>query len=351
MTRTEKVARLVSLVRTIQTESEGASDALRTPVGAPLEDIADLSATRQALEKTFRDPAPELDDDEVAGLEAIVLTRGRPVAFIRDSRYDPLPAPWAHLNADPVRQRLQPLLNSVGRVELPNSSIPYGGTAFVVGPDLLMTNRHVAALFTVGLGTRGLLYNAGNAAIDFRREVGSAATTHVEVSKVVMMHPYWDMALLRVRGLPAAHPALKLSIRPPDELVGRDVIAVGYPALDSRNDIELQNRIFQSTYEVKRLQPGKFRGRESIRSFETRVNAATHDSSTLGGNSGSAVLDPSTGEAVALHFAGAYLKANYAVPTYELARDPRVVAAGLNFSDVVPATNEFDAAWARAGGE
>ena len=39
-----------------------------------------------------------------------------------------------------------------------------------------------------------------------------------------------------------------------------------------------------------------------------------HDASTLGGNSGSAVIDLETGEAVGLHFAGSYLQANYAVP-------------------------------------
>ena len=45
----------------------------------------------------------------------------------------------------------------------------------------------------------------------------------------------------------------------------------------------------------------------------------THDASTLGGNSGSAVIDIDSGDIVALHFAGEYLKANYAVPMYELA--------------------------------
>ena len=41
----------------------------------------------------------------------------------------------------------------------------------------------------------------------------------------------------------------------------------------------------------------------------------THDSSTLGGNSGSALIDVATGRVVGLHFAGRYLEANYAVPT------------------------------------
>src|SRR6185503_4399617 len=41
---------------------------------------------------------------------------------------------------------------------------------------------------------------------------------------------------------------------------------------------------------------------------------STHDCTTLGGNSGSVVLDMQTGKAVALHFAGLYMIENYAVP-------------------------------------
>ena len=39
-----------------------------------------------------------------------------------------------------------------------------------------------------------------------------------------------------------------------------------------------------------------------------------HDASTLGGNSGSVILDMATGLAIGLHFAGSFLQANYAIP-------------------------------------
>ncbi|MGV2337295.1 MAG UNVERIFIED_CONTAM: hypothetical protein LVR18_25465 [Planctomycetaceae bacterium] len=52
-----------------------------------------------------------------------------------------------------------------------------------------------------------------------------------------------------------------------------------------------------------------------------------------------------TGEVVGLHFAGVTLKANYSVPLFELARDPRMVDAGLNFAGSVPPTEEWDRAW------
>jgi endonuclease G len=350
MTRADKVTRLKAMLKQIQTETD--LKALAKPPRSATEGVEEEPepGAMSGVEKVLTAGEPELSDEEMRGLEAIIHKRGRPVAFIRGGAYDPLPEPWLHLNGAATRRRVQPLFASVGRVELPNSSLPYGGTAFVVGPGLLMTNRHVAALFAFGLGLRGLRFTAGDAAVDFKREVGSPEDDRgafVQVSGVTMIHPYWDMALVRVNGLPAAARPLRLSVRRPEELLDRDAVVVGYPALDPRNNIELQNQIFQNVYEVKRLHPGKLRRRDSIRSFENTVSAATHDSSTLGGNSGSAVVDVATGEVVALHFAGLYLKANYAVPTYELARDSRVVAAGLNFTGRVPAGREFDAAWRR----
>ena len=98
------------------------------------------------------------------------------------------------------------------------------------------------------------------------------------------------MALLEVDGLASVTP-LSLSTAPPGDLRERDVVVVGYPALDPRNAVDVQNRIFAGVFNVKRLQPGKLRDVESIRSFGHAVEAVTHDSSTLGGNSGSAVVD------------------------------------------------------------
>src|SRR5205814_8387393 len=88
------------------------------------------------------------------------------------------------------------------------------------------------------------------------------------VAGVEMIHPFWDMALLRV--IESTHPfvPLTLSARRPEDLQDRDVIVVGYPARDDRNDSNLQDSIFARTYNVKRLQPGKLRERQQIRSFE-----------------------------------------------------------------------------------
>jgi endonuclease G len=329
--------------------------------GLGREQLPEESVAADGLRKLAEGDEEAVTDQELEGLEAIILLRERPVALIRPSKnggpadYDTLPDPWDRLNRGADKKRVVGLLPAVGRIEVPNSPrIPYGGTGFVVGEDLIMTNRHVARLFAEGVGERRLSYRFGDAEIDFHREVGTpskASDQHVGIREVVMIHPYWDMALLRVDRLPNGVSPLKLSVEEPEALNDREVVVIGYPARDDRNDLEVQDRIFDRIYMVKRLQPGRVRARQSVTSFGNQVNALTHDSSTLGGNSGSAVIDLKDGRVLALHFAGEYLKANYAVPTYELARDTQIVARRLNFVGQVPATADWKFAWDRLEGE
>ena len=319
-----------------------------------LESVGDERQTQvqSGLEKLADDRPRDVTPTELHNLEAIVMRENRPVVFVHGGSYDNVGDPWGSLNAPEVKTRLGALFPLIGRVEVPtNVMIPYAGTGFVVGKGLVATNRHVAQIFAQGRGL-AIQYRAGDAAINFKREKDDPEddrSAYLTVRGVEMIHPYWDMALLQVDGLPTDK-MLKLAVRSPEELVNHNIVAVGYPALDPRNDVPLQNEIFGNVYYVKRLQPGVLRARQRIQSFENQVNAATHDASTLGGNSGSAIIDVDTGEVVALHFAGEYLKANYAVPMYELARDSRV-APKLNFDGQVAATSDFDPAWRSAGVE
>jgi endonuclease G len=305
-----------------------------------------VAAAEAGLQKLAEDRVQEITPSEMLGLEAIVLPRNRPVAFVRGDSYDDLDGPWVSLNDDLIKKRIASLLPLIGRVEVPSSPIlPYAGTGFVVGQGLIATNRHVAQLFSQGLGLT-IRYRAGDAAIDFKRQIDAPdddRTAYLSVRAVEMIHPYWDMALLRVDDLPTDR-MLRLSVKSPEELVDHNVVVIGYPARDERNDVALQDRIFNRTYNVKLLQQGEIRARAKIQSFENTVNALTHDASTLGGNSGSAVIEVESGEVVALHFAGEYLKANYAVPMHELARDSRV-ASRLNFEGTLPPTNDWAPAW------
>src|SRR6516225_1255664 len=306
-----------------------------------------ITPSESGLKKVAEGRQHELTDEEMNGLEAIVLPQNRPVVFVKGDFYDDVEHPWEKLNPSEVKARVSRAFPSIGRIEVPNMpQIPYGGTGFVVGKRLVMTNRHVAKLFSSGLGLK-ISYNAGDSAINFRRQTDSPdsdRSAYIDVLGVVMVHPYWDMALLETADLPDDR-ILSLSTKKPEDLEGRDIVAVGYPAQDWRSDFALQDRIIHSKYNVKRLQPGALRQRANIRSFANMVSAVTHDASTLGGNSGSPIIDVETQQVLALHFAGEYLKANYAVPMYELARDARVTAKKLNFDDTLTPTTDWEPFW------
>lgn len=275
----------------------------------------------------------ELTREHRIAHEAIIMPQLRPVIDIVNDTYETPEGQWKHLGQATIRSMIETAIPSVGRIELPDDPrYTYIGTGFVVGEGLLMTNRHVAEIFCSGLGVHGLSFRPGRTAgIDFREEIAETENIYIDIREVVMVHPYWDMALLHVNGLPEAQKSLRFSLDHPADLVAREVAVIGYPAFDDRNDVDLQNRIFRGVYNVKRLQPGTLTGRRTVRSFENLVSALKHNASTLGGNSGSAVVDLSSGEVVGLHFAGVYMDSNYAVPAHDLSRDQRVVDAGVTF--------------------
>jgi endonuclease G, mitochondrial len=284
----------------------------------------------------------ELLPEQSGALEAIILPKIRPVLDVVDGDFQTDHPLWLMLNTDQaIRGKLLQAIPLIGRVELPgNPYYPYGGTGFVVGKDLVMTNRHVAAIFASGVGTGEVTFKPGHrAGIDFLQELDRPTGPVFAVRGIVMVHPYWDMALLRVEGLEHKGEPLRLAASEPAAGTEAMVAAIGYPAFDTRNDSDVQNDLFRETFGVKRLQPGMLGGREDTESFGKIVSAARHNCSTLGGNSGSAILDLNSGHVLALHFGGRYLDTNYGVPALELARDPRVRDAGVLFAADGPGTD------------
>src|SRR5579863_1165070 len=222
--------------------------------------------------KADRLPSPE----QTAGIEAIILPKIRPVLDIMNGDFHTDHPLWLKLNTDTgIRDKLHSAIPSIGRIELPgNPWYPYGGTGFVVGDGLVMTNRHVAAIFSQGIGTRSLSFQSGlRAGIDFLRELDGPAGDTLMVKRVVMIHPYWDMALLAVEGLPFETKPLRLSLNDVPADIRIEVAAIGYPAFDPRNDTEVQNDLFREVFGVKRLQPGTLGGREQTESFGKSVAA------------------------------------------------------------------------------
>ena len=312
----------------------GNRDILEVAVGS------DESSAEESLDVLIHNPSnSNLQHNDFDDLEAIIHETERPAIVVEDDTYDPsmLTAQWRQLDEDDPRRKIEAAIMSVGRIEAPHDlRRPYAGTAFVVGENLIMTNRHVARLFTQGTGTSILNFFPGaSAGLDFKRERyrrGQSAPEILDVEKIVMVHPYWDMALLKMKqNLANDREPLKLTTRAPDELsVGRHVVVIGYPGKDRRGNARVQDRIFDGRYGIKRLLPGEYDGPANYHSRDVMA----HDTSTLGGASGSLVLDLESGEVIGLHYAGRYMKSNYAVPMGSLAEDARVTgfAPKINFS-------------------
>jgi S1-C subfamily serine protease len=205
------------------------------------------------------------------------------------------------------------------------------GTASLVAPGTLMTNRHVAEEFCARQGDRWTFRQGMASRIDFLAERGNTTSLTFAITEAIGIHDQYDLALLRVEGIssdgrPLPEPLAVAATEPPG-VFGRDVYVVGYPAWDSRrNEPEPLRRIFADVYNVKRLQPGRTTG------YSTMYRALEHDCSTLGGNSGSPVVDLETHQVIGLHFGGRYGVGNYAVPLWMLTDDPLLRDADVNFS-------------------
>jgi endonuclease G len=278
-------------------------------------------------------------------LEKIIDELQRPVLNVVNGKMSTPPAGWEFL--EEYRPLIEGMLPSIGRIDVPGlPDVVFAGTGFVVGDGLLLTNRHVAEFFVdgVGEGADFLSFQAGPEAImDPQYEVGDpepgSGRDRYKVKDAVFVHPHWDAALLRVE--PVGHarlPApLQLASQPPPFFGSGaqiNVVVVGYPYIE-RENVAAQMRIFGGIFGRKRIAPGYMKKLASITSAFGTVMAATHDATTLGGNSGSAVIDLTNGTVVGLHFAGVSRKANYAVPTWELARDKHVTDADVVFAGAI----------------
>ena len=296
----------------------------------------------RALAKLQTDgPRAKLSLPERFALEAVIIADGtRPVLFVTGVK---LLTEGVDLGefASALRHRegqISSAIPAVGRIGVRQSRHRYAGTGFVVGDDLVMTNRHV--LQVIGIEDNGAWSIYPEATIDFhgeRRQDGSKGPTDLyTIEEVVFAGPEpvsridpcrLDLALLRIRKTKPSQPKrnpLRLSTSSKKLRMDAPIYVLGYPqAADvfyghgtpeaGTETAEVMSRLFADEFGVKRLAPGYV----DVPIGETedcgKQWVFEHDASTLGGNSGSAVLDLSDGAtAVGLHFGGGPRRANYA---------------------------------------
>jgi hypothetical protein len=240
---------------------------------------------------------------ELAALEMMIRMM-RPAPKYEDGRLEDLGEPEfadTFRNWDDFRERLEPLKGSIGRIDVSQTSP--AGTGFLVGDEVLATNRHV--LDVLSRGTRVL--QPGQGTVWFQAELHPAnAEAPVPIDSVIAFHDVLDIALLRVK--PSKRPALSIAAIAP--AVEEQVAAVGHPFDDPVNNPLFTRIIFGNSWGVKRVAPGE------VTAEGTSI--VGHDCSTLGGNSGSPLMSMNNAEVVGLHFGGGFLWRNEAVTCTEL---------------------------------
>lgn len=271
----------------------------------------------ESLELLGTEDAEPLSEDDAFALETIVMRRQRPVLAIRDN--DPQlvfideedVGIWkARLEA--ARPILQKAIRAVGRIELEGARLDWVGTGWLVHDNILVTNRHVANEFALRRGD-GFTFRIGDegavrASIDFLEEIDNPKTLVFTVLRPLHIEesPGPDVAFFEIEAQSGderlAEP-IPLAQQP---AVTENAATIGYPAFDSRiPELDLMQRIYGSIYNKKRLAPG------GVTRLETK--RLLHNCTTLGGNSGSVILDLESGEALGLHYSGSFLATNYAV--------------------------------------
>ena len=309
-----------------------------------------LQGARTGLAKAFVGEAPDnFTFGEHVGLEAVIQTNGeRPSLFLKDGFVD-LAAPdvgdwdWA---LGHFRNDILSVTAGVGRVDVPVKP-GFAGTCFVIAEGLVATNRHVLEAIATQDGSGKWVLNwPDSTTVDFDAEDGATTSRRFPVTGVAFAGPdainlsinfaHLDMAVLRVDAAKgengAVFPApLKIETNQAQPAIRRQLYVVGFPGQPRKwtfegtpaagtETVEVLSTIFNSRFGVKRLAPGEATSAPGGLANDAKGWVYAHDASTLGGNSGSCVVDLTDNglKVIGLHFGGANRKQNWAHATSRL---------------------------------
>jgi S1-C subfamily serine protease len=299
-------------------------------------------ASRAELERLFREHGKgaierlrkaginaELDPRHDWALEAIVEVDGsRPTLAVsaedRISLDDPTLGQWLGV-AKRFAEPISAVATAVGRIDLDGR---HKGTGFVVKEGLILTNRHVLQ----GLASQretGTWEFRGEPTISFDANPEKSRDRQFTITRVVLTGPdqidpvsvdcnKLDFAILECEAPGGKAFPAPLSLESDADKIaeGRPVFAVGYPAHPGYDTYEspVLDKLFRYRYGVKRFSPGEIDRGLGSTVDGTGEAVFAHDATTLGGNSGSCVVDfGNDGQlVVGLHFAGVPRQANYA---------------------------------------
>jgi hypothetical protein len=309
-----------------------------------------IQDAEEALHKLNGDgESAELSESEAFGIEAVIEVDGsRPVLFVQDGTIkidapelsDSLAVKWQGAAMSFITQ-IRKVVASVGGVQRPAFGNQRIGTAFAIAPSLVVTNRHVLEEIAEFVDEKWQW--KFDAEVDFFGEHERSAENKFQLEEVVLTgaNPInhiinfanLDFAIIRVKGNEAKFPD-PLSLERELERVkvhddqhpaiytvgfpGKPWIAPGKPADGApkagHEYQEVLEKLYQNRFGTKRWAPGLVEAGAGQLAGDAKKWVMSHDASTLGGSSGSCVVDfANNGErVVGLHFGGRPRVQNYA---------------------------------------
>jgi endonuclease G len=258
-----------------------------------------------------------VSDDEAIEQESIIMRRERPVLAIKDNSAelifrDEIDSQIWKVRLEQAKGALEHAIRAVGRINLAGGGLDWVGTGWLVAPNIVVTNRHVAREFARFDG-RGFTFRMGGdgpieASVDFLQEIGSDRTLLFKLLKPLHIEeePGPDVAFFEIDAVSGDERLAQEIVLASAPGLTESAATIGYPAYDSRiPEPDLMERIYGKVYNKKRLAPG------AVTSIQPK--RILHNCTTLGGNSGSVVVDLDSGKAIGLHYSGSFLTTNYAV--------------------------------------
>ena len=288
----------------------------------------------------------DLTIEEGLATEAVILAdpRLRPVLYVQDDRVTrdgEDVGEWAP-RLDHFAEAIAGAVRSVGRIEAPWLGHGYAGTGFAIAPGLILTNRHVLEAIAVE-ETPGAWRFGPGVGVDFAAERDRDRAARFAVTGVAhapsdpilgtIDFAHLDLAVLRCEAEPADGGGVF-----PEPLVleedgaaydrGRELYVVGYPARPltdfgaaageapaAAHEFQaVQRTLFDGTFGVKRWSAGRLMDPPGTLPGDEADWVVNHDATTLGGSSGSCVVDFAADGArvMGLHFGGRSRAENWA---------------------------------------
>jgi hypothetical protein len=286
-----------------------------------------VRAAQEAIESVAAGgSASNLTDFQRVSLEAIVQLTGRPAMRYRDGVVQQPPNSegdnerWRTFIAT-ARSKINKASASVGQVARSRADGGFDpiGTAWRIGEDLVVTNRHVAALivFDSSIAPAKWKYDPAEAAVvNFTVTDEATKTIRFDVSELLFCaeETSVDFAVFRLKAGAQAMPKPlpldfdaksiggEIEVGGNMHFQGSEIYVVGHPFRAAATSATAS--VFGVADGFKRCSPGLV---TAISKFE---HAFEHDASTLGGNSGSCVLSVTSHRVVGLHYGGVSVDAN-----------------------------------------